>query len=65
MLAAANVLHVVALAGYAFINNIWVVLACYTIDRIIFPILRGLGPTPICARRHHKPTILLPRLPWG
>lgn len=38
MLAAANVLYVVALAGYAFINNIWVVLACYTIYSIIFPI---------------------------
>jgi MFS family permease len=38
MLAAANVLYVVALAGYAFINNIWIVLACYTIYSIIFPI---------------------------
>ncbi|MFN5929039.1 MAG: MFS transporter, partial [Roseiflexaceae bacterium] len=25
-------------AGYAFINNIWIVLACYTIYSIIFPI---------------------------
>lgn len=37
MLAAANVLYVVALAGYGLVNNLWVVVACYTIYTVIFP----------------------------
>ena len=38
MLAAANVLYVVALTGYAFSDNIWVLVACYTVYSVIFPI---------------------------
>lgn len=38
MLAAANVLYVVALTGYAFSDNIWVLVACYTVYSAIFPI---------------------------
>jgi len=38
VLAVANVLYVVALAGYAFVDNLWVLVGCYTIYSIIFPI---------------------------
>jgi predicted MFS family arabinose efflux permease len=38
MLAAANILYVVALTGYAFSDNIWVLVACYTVYSVIFPI---------------------------
>lgn len=38
MLAVANVLYVVALTGYAFSDNIWVLVACYTVYSVIFPI---------------------------
>jgi predicted MFS family arabinose efflux permease len=34
----ANVLYVVALTGYAFSDNIWVLVACYTVYSVIFPI---------------------------
>jgi MFS family permease len=35
MLAAANVLYVVALIGYSFVDNLWILVGCYTIYSIM------------------------------
>ena len=42
MLAAVNVGYVVALGGYALVDNIYVAVACYVIYSVIFPI-SGIG----------------------